>query len=266
MSKTTTPQIRVGVGGWSYEPWRGTFYPAKHAQKRELEFASRQLTTIEINSTYYGSQRLESFIKWREETPDDFVFSVKAPRFATQRKVLSEAGESIERFFETGVLALGPKLGPINWQLLPSTKFEEHDMRGFLSLLPKRIDSVELRHAIEVRNDSFCDRAFVALAKEFSVAIVLAVDSDYPEIADATSSFCYLRIMGSSESEADGYSSRNLTAWAKRLHALAEGQPVAALRTVGEASVSTPRDVFAYFISGAKIRNPAAATALLQKL
>ena len=266
MSKMTAGQIRVGVGGWSYEPWRGTFYPAKHPQKRELEYASRQLTTIEINSTYYGSQRPESFIKWREETPDDFVFSVKAPRFATQRKVLSEAGESIERFFKTGVLALGPKLGPINWQLLPTAKFDEHDMRGFLSLLPKQVDGVDLRHAIEVRNTSFCDCAFIALAEEFGVAIVLAVDSEYPEIADATSSFCYLRIMGTSDDEADGYSTRNLSEWAKRLHALAAGDPATAFRTTGEAHTSPPRDVFVYFIGGTKILNPAAATALLQKL
>ena len=266
MTKTTAGQIRVGVGGWSYELWRGTFYPEKHPQKRELEYASRQLTSIEINSTYYGSQKLETFVMWREETPDDFVFSVKAPRFATQRKVLSAAGESIERFFKSGVLALGSKLGPINWQLMPSTRFNEPDMRGFLSLLPKRVDGVDLRHALEVRNASFSEPEFIALAKEFEVAIVLAVDSDYPEIADNTSSFCYLRIMGTSEDEPDGYNTHKLSQWAQRLHALAAGEPVKALRTNGEAHTSPPLDVFAYFISGAKIRNPAAAKALLQKL
>ncbi len=161
MNKITASQIRVGVGGWSYEPWRGTFYPEKHPQKRELEYASRQLTSIEINSTYYGSQKLETFLKWCEETPDDFVFSVKAPRFATQRKVLSEAGESIERFFKTGVLALGSKLGPINWQLTPFAKFEEHDMRGFLSLLPKRVDGVDLRTARDRSSQRVFQRARV---------------------------------------------------------------------------------------------------------
>ena len=166
--------IYVGVGGWTYEPWRGTFYPDKLPQKRELEYAASQLTSIEINGTYYGSQKPESFAKWHDETPDGFRFSVKAPRFATNRRVLAEAGESIERFFGTGVMQLKDKLGPINWQLMPTKKFDAADFEAFLKLLPSEVGGRAIRHAVEVRHDSFRTPEFIAMMREHGVAIVLA--------------------------------------------------------------------------------------------
>ncbi len=171
------PRIRIGVGGWSYEAWRGAFYPAGLAQRRELEYMSRKLTSIEINGTYYGSQKPESFAKWHDETPDDFVFAVKGPRFSTNRRVLSEAGASIERFFASGVTALKDKLGPINWQFMPSKKFDAVDFEGFLELLPKKMDGRKIRHAVEIRHASFETPDFVALARQYGVAIVTAGDS-----------------------------------------------------------------------------------------
>jgi uncharacterized protein YecE (DUF72 family) len=180
----TAGAIRVGIGGWTYAPWRGTFYPEKLPQKRELEYAASKLTSIEINGTFYGSQKPQTFIKWREETPDGFVFSVKGPRFATNRRVLAEAGESIDRFFASGVMELKEKLGPINWQFAGTKKFDAADFEAFLALLPKESDGRKIRHAVEVRHNSFHDSDFVALAREHGVAIVLAGDSEYPQIAD----------------------------------------------------------------------------------
>ena len=191
--------IRIGVGGWTYEPWRKTFYPEDLTQKRELEFASRKLTSIEINGTYYGSQKPASFAKWHDETPDDFIFAVKGPRFTTNRRVLSEAAESIERFFSSGVMQLRDKLGPINWQFMQTKKFDPEDFEGFLKLLPKSVEGRAIRHAVEVRHDSFRTPDFVALAREHEVAIVTAGDADYPQIADPTAAFVYARIMGTTE-------------------------------------------------------------------
>ena len=177
--------IRVGIGGWTYEPWRGTFYPEKLPQKQELEFASRRLTSIEINGTFYGSQKPESFAKWRDAAPDGFVFSLKAPRFATNRRVLAEAGASIERFFASGVMELKDKLGPINWQFMPAKKFDPDDFATFLNLLPKSHSGRALHHVVEVRNDSFRTLEFIGLARQAGVAVVMAADSRYPQIADA---------------------------------------------------------------------------------
>src|SRR5689334_7850073 len=187
-------RIRVGIGGWTFEPWRGVFYPEGLAQKRELEYASRQLTAIEINGTFYGSQKPATFAKWHDETPDDFVFGLKAPRFATHRRVLAEARDSIDRFVASGVLELKNKLGPINWQFPPTKQFDADDFGRFLELLPGEVDGQTLRHAVEVRHESFCDEAFVALARKHGVAIVVAGDSKYPQIADPTASFVYARI------------------------------------------------------------------------
>jgi uncharacterized protein YecE (DUF72 family) len=258
-------KIRIGVGGWTYEPWRGAFYPERLAQKRELEYASRQLTSIEINGTFYGSQKPASFRKWRDETPDGFVFAVKGPRFTTNRRELATAGESIERFFTTGVLELGDKLGPINWQLAEYKKFEPEDFAAFLELMPGTIEGREVRHAVEVRHASFRTPELVELARRHGVAIVLAADGEYPQIADATAPFAYLRIMGTRESEAKGYSEAELDRWAERLRALAAGEPTD-LETVAPAGDGTPRDVFVYVISGHKLRNPAAAMALIERM
>jgi uncharacterized protein YecE (DUF72 family) len=263
----TAGAIYVGIGGWTYAPWRGTFYPEKLPQKRELEYAASKLTSIEINGTFYGSQKPHTFVKWREETPDGFVFSLKGPRFTTNRRVLAEAGESIERFFASGVMELKEKLGPINWQFAGSKKFDAADFEAFLALLPKQIDGRTIRHAVEVRHDSFRDPDFIALAREHDVAIVLAGDSDYPQIADLTAPFVYARIMGAQEAEPLGYASRTLDLWVERAKAWAMGKAVKGLETVGKEKASeTPRDVFLYVISGDKVRNPAAAGALIERL
>lgn len=260
-------RIRVGIGGWTYEPWRGRFYPGDLTQKRELEYASRKLTSIEINGTFYGTQRATSFEKWRDETPDDFVFSLKAPRFATHRRVLAEAGDSIERFFSSGVLALGDKLGPINWQFAPTKQFDAEDFDAFLRLLPKGVDGRTLRHAVEVRHESFRHPEFISMLQEHGVAVVVSGDSDYPQIADVTAPFVYARIMGTVEDEALGYSKKALDAWAKRAKQWADGSQPDDLRTVMQTALeSTPRDVYLYVISGHKVSNPDAAMALIERI
>jgi uncharacterized protein YecE (DUF72 family) len=267
MSKASAGKIRIGVGGWTYEPWRGAFYPADLTQKRELEYASRRLTSIEINGTFYGAQKPETFAKWHDETPSDFVFSLKAPRFATNRKVLAEAGKSMERFFSSGVMNLKDKLGPINWQLSPSKKFEPEDLRAFLALLPGAIDGRSLRHVIEVRHESFRSPEFVALAREHRVAVVIAGDSDYLQIADQTASFIYARIMGTREGVEDGYPAEELDRWAARAKAWAAGEAADGLDHVGPSrGDGHPRDVYLYVISGHKVRNPAAAMALIERV
>jgi uncharacterized protein YecE (DUF72 family) len=265
---STTPTIRVGIGGWTFAPWRGIFYPEDLTQKRELEYASRQLTTIEINGTFYGSQKPESFAKWHDETPDDFVFSLKAPRFATHRRILAEAGESIERFIASGVLELKHKLGPINWQFAPTKQFDEQDFDAFLSLLPKEAGGRALRHAVEVRHESFRNEAFVALARKHGVAIVMAGDSKYLQIADVTAPFVYARIMGTSDASERGYDDDALDLWTARMQTWASGGQPAGLETVAKLGTAgkSPRDVFLYVISGFKERNPAAGIALIERL
>lgn len=267
MAEVLQGSIRIGVGGWTFEPWRGTFYPDKLPQKRELEYASSKLTSIEINGTFYGSQKPESFVKWRDETPDDFVFSVKAPRFATNRKILSEAGSSVDRFFASGVMLLGDKLGPVNWQFAPTKAFDAADFEGFLKLLPKEVEGRPLRHVVEVRHDSFRHPDFVALTRLYGVGIVLAVDSKYVQIADRTAPFVYARIMGAAEAEPLGYSASALDLWAEHALALASGTLPEKLETVAppeKKEVAT--DVYLYFISGDKVRNPGAAMALIDRL
>src|ERR1700682_4634748 len=242
-------KIRIGVGGWSFEPWRGVFYPAGLPQKRELEFASRALTSIEINGTYYSTFKPDSWRKWRDETPDGFVFAVKASRFCTNRKILAGAGESIDRFIGQGLTELGDKLGPINWQFMGNKKFEPEDFGAFLALLPKEKDGVGLRHAIEVRSPSFATEAFYDLARKHAVAIVYAKDEDFPEIDQPTADFTYARFMASHEDIETGVTDGELAGFAK------------AARPGAKRG-----DAFAYFISGAKVRNPAAAQALIKRL
>jgi len=260
-------KIRVGVGGWTFEPWRGAFYPEKLPQRSELEYAAGVLSSIEINGTYYGTQKPESFAKWHDETPDDFVFSLKAPRFATNRRVLAEAGASIERFFGSGLMALGDKLGVVNWQFATTKKFEPVDFEAFLKLLPKSVEGRAIRHALEVRNVSFRTAEFVALAREYGVAIVLAGDSEFVQIADLTAAFVYARIMGTVESETLGYSGAGLDLWAGRAKSLASGTVPAGLETVETTrGGKVARDVYLYVISGFKGRNPAAAMGLIERL
>src|SRR5260370_11864138 len=227
-----TGAIRIGVGGWTCEPWRGVFYPEKLQQKRELEYASRQLTSIEINGTYYGSQKPESFAKWHDETPDDFVFALKGTRYATNRRVLAESGQSIERFLNSGVTELKSKLGPISWQFATTKRFDPDDFGAFLKLLPSSVDGLAIRHAVEVRHDSFRTPDFIALARAHRVAVVIAGDSEYPLIADVTAPFVYVRIMGTTETEDLGYSSKALDLWAERAKAWARGDAPPGINSV----------------------------------
>src|SRR4029078_8428051 len=244
--------IRVGIGGWVFKPWRGEFYPEGLPQARELDYASRKLTAIEINGTFYSTQKPESFRKWADETPDDFVFSLKAPRFATHRRVLAEAGESIERFFSSGVTELKGKLGAILCQLHPGKKFEPDDFAAFLALLPRRLDGKPVRHAVEVRHESFLAPPFIALLREFLVAPVLVEVRNPPLLADVTSDFIYARLQRTSEKEKAGYSARALDAWAKRAQTFAGGGAPDDLATIAQGALEPARrDVFIYMISGA---------------
>lgn len=241
--------IRIGIGGWTFAPWRdGAFYPKGLPQRRELEHASRALDSIEINGTFYGSQKPESFRNWHAETPDDFLFAVKGPRFATNRRELAGAGESIARFLSSGLTELGDKLGPINWQFAATKKFDATDFAAFLKLLPPEHDGRPLRHAVEVRHPSFDDPAFFAMARDHGVAVIEDGDSAYPHIAARTAGFAYLRLMGST-AEAPHYPPALLEGWARRIRALAaEG------------------DVFCYIISGEKQWNPLVAQQLAEQL
>jgi uncharacterized protein YecE (DUF72 family) len=258
-------KIHIGIGGWVYEPWRGAFYPKDLPQKRELEYAASKLTSIEINGTYYGSQKPESFAKWREDTPEDFVFALKGSRFCTNRRVLAEAGPSVEKFLTSGLTELRHKLGPINWQFMPTKKFDPEDFEAFLKLLPKELDGISLRHAVEVRHDSFRTPDFIALLREYGVAVITSADADYTQIADVTAPFVYARIMGTQEAEPTGYSETGLARWAKAAQDWAEGGVPEGLETVGPAAPKQKRDVFLYVISGGKVRNPAAAMELIAR-
>jgi uncharacterized protein YecE (DUF72 family) len=267
MSKVTPGTVRIGVGGWTYEPWRGAFYPADLPHKRELEYASRRLTSIEINGTFYGSQKPETFAKWRDETPSNFVFSLKAPRYATHRKLLAEAGKSIERFYSSGVMQLKDKLGPVNWQLAPAKTFEPDDFAAFLALLPRDIGGHTLRHVVEVRHVSFRCADFVAMARAHGVAVAIAGDSDYPQISDPTAPFVYARIMGTRAGRELGYTAEELDRWVARAQAWASGRLPDGLEFAGTArGDGQPRDVYLYVISGHKVCNPNAAMALIERL
>ncbi len=258
--------IYVGVGGWTFEPWRGKFYPKDLPQKRELEFASSRLTAIEINGTYYGSQKPESFRKWHDETPDGFVFTVKGPRFATNRRVLAEAGESIRRFFASGVTELRDKLGPVNWQFMATKKFDPADFEAFLKLLPGTVNGRAIRHAVEVRHDSFKDKKFVALCRKHKVAIVFAADSEFPLIGDVTADFVYARLMGTQAKQKAGYPVKMLKTWAERAHDWEKGASPKASMLLAPAAPKKKRDVFLFVISGAKEKNPAAAQGIIKAL
>lgn len=241
--------IHVGVGGWNFPPWRETFYPASVKARDELAYASRALTAIEINATFYKRQTPTIYAGWRAATPDGFVFTVKAHRATTMRKTKDDMRESIGSFLATGVTALGDRLGAINWQFPPTRRFDVEHMSAFLSLLPPERDGVRLRHAIEVRHESFADPTFTDLLRAHGCAVVAADDEDWPQADAETADFAYVRLQRSAAEEKSGYPARALTAWAKRLQDWA--------RT---------RTVFAFFISGAKERNPAAAQALIKRL
>lgn len=259
-------RIRVGIGGWNYPPWRETFYPPEVKKKDELTYASSQVTAIEVNATYYRTQTPASFARWRDETPDGFVFAVKASRYATNRRVLAEAGESIDHFVRSGLEELGPKLGPLLWQFMPTKRFDEDDFRAFVALLPERVGSLTLRHALDVRHESFCCEAFVALAREHRVAIVCSDSDDYPMIADVTADFVYARLMRARADVVTGYPPQGIATWTAHARAWAAGEPVDAADPVAPAATKHERDAFVFFINGAKERAPAAATAMLELL
>ncbi len=238
--------IRVGIGGWSYEPWRESFYPADLAQAKELEFASRRVTAIEINATFYRTQSAASFKKWAAATPDDFMFSVKAPRAAVQHKDLREAKESIEWFLGSGVAKLGSKLGPIFWQMAPYRKFDAGEMGAYFDMLPEKLNNLPLRHALEVRHASFGCEEFLALARARNIAVATVESAKHPLIVEPTADFAYARLELTQADEPTGYPKPALKKWAKTARAWEKNG-----------------DVFLYFIAGAKERNPAAAVAML---
>jgi uncharacterized protein YecE (DUF72 family) len=258
--------VRTGMGGWSYDPWRETFYPPDVTRKRELEYASRQVTAIEINSTFYRLQKKEILLGWRDQTPDGFMFTTKAGRTTTYRRDLTEARESVERFCG-GVIALAPKLGAISWQLPPTKKFAAEEIETFLSFLPPELRGMRLRHALEVRHDSFACEQFFDLARAANVAVVFADTDEYPSFADVTADFIYGRLMKTVSAEPTGYPKKALSRWAKRARAWAGGGEPEDLPKVTSAKPPVrPRDVFLFFISGAKERAPLAARQLLREL
>lgn len=243
-------KIRIGIGGWSFEPWRGVFYPVGLRQKDEMAYAVSQMTAIEINGTYYSTQSRKSFATWAAAAPAGFEFSAKASRFCTNRKILAEAGPSIEKYMAQGLDELGDKLGPIVWQFAPTKKFDADDFGAFLDLLPDKLQGRKLRHALDVRSESFDDPAFVAMAKSRGMAIVHADHPEYPLIEADSADFVYARVMEAQEELEQGYSAADLDKWAGKVQQWAEDG----------------RDVYLFFISGAKVRNPAAARAVIERL
>jgi len=245
-------RIRVGIGGWTFAPWRGTFFPQGLAHSRELAYASRRLTAIEVNGTYYRTLTPAAFAAWREQTPDGFVFSLKANRFATNRKVLATAREPIERFVASGIAELGDKLGPIVWQFMPTKRFEPDDFEAFLALLPRGVGDLALRHVLDVRHESFLDPRYLPLARRYGCATVHTDAPQFPAIADAGGELAYLRLMRSSGRYATGYAPGDLDAWAQGARAW--------------TALGPRREVFVYFINGDKKRAPAAAQELIRRL
>ena len=245
-------RIRVGVGGWTYEPWRNNFFPPGLAHSKELHWASRQLTAIEVNGTYYSTFKPPTFAKWRDETPDDFVFSLKANRFATNRRLLATAGESIQRFVGSGISELGPKLGPIVWQFMPTKQFDPADFEAFLALLPAQADGLKLRHVLDVRHPSFDTPVYVELARRHGCTTVHTDSEKFPSIIDAQGDLVYIRLMRSEAQRETGYPTEVLDQWARGAHAWTAQGPA--------------RQAFIYFINGAKERAPAAAMELIRRL
>ena len=246
----TETAIRVGIGGWTYEPWRGTFYPDDLPQKRELEYAAQALTAIEINATFYGRQSPKSWENWAATVPEGFQFAVKGSRFIVTRPKLADAGEGIDNFFAQGLTALGPKLGPILWQFAPRRQFNREDIAGFLKLLPNRLEGIDLRHAIEPRHESFRDDRFLDICRDHNAAVVFEDHDEYPRIEADTANFIYARLQRMQEDIPTGYDDKALDSFAELA------------RRWGKDG----RDAYIFMINGAKVRAPAAAQALQQRL
>jgi uncharacterized protein YecE (DUF72 family) len=259
--------IRVGVGGWTFAPWRNNFYPKGLSHAGELAYAASKLTAIEINGTFYRAQSAASFARWRDETPDDFVFTVKGHRAAVNARRLGDSGEALGWFFGSGVLELKHKLGPVLWQLAPYKKFDAGDIAAFLALLPREAQGIALRHAIEVRSPTFLVPEFVDIARKHAVAIVFADSDDYPMIADVTASFTYARLQRSQAEIVTGYAASDLDRWAKVAKTWAAGGGPSDLPRFGtKKAAKKKRDVYVFMISGAKERAPAAALGLIERL
>ena len=261
-------RIRAGIGGWTFEPWRGVFYPPglKHAD--ELAYAASHLSAIEINGTYYSTFRPESFAKWADAAPDGFKFAVKASRFCTNRKILAEMGPSMEKFLGQGIAELGDRLGPILWQFMGTKKFDPEDFEGFLKLLPDKLDGLPLRHVVEPRHESFMTPEFIALCRKYKATICLAEHFTYPLIPDVTGDLVYARLQKGSDDIPTAYPSADIDSWLGRFKAYAAGGQPGDLSYVDAASTApkTPRDVFAFFIHEGKVRAPAAALELTARL
>lgn len=266
MAGISPGRVHIGVGGWDFDPWRGAFYPAGLPRAKQLEYAGQHLTATEVNATFYKLQTPETYARWAKMVPDGFKFAIKGSRFCTNRKVLGEAAEAIGRFCAQGFTELGDKLGPINWQLAPTKRFDPEEIRAFFALLPASQHGLTLRHALEVRHESFRCREFVATAQAAGVAIVYADSEDYPAIPDLTADFVYARLQRTREEEPAGYAEGDLDRWAKVVRGWSAGDSPAGLDYVCEtAAPARPRDVFCFVISGAKVRNPAAAQALIAR-
>jgi uncharacterized protein YecE (DUF72 family) len=282
--------VRIGISGWTYAPWRGTFYPAKLPRDRELAYAANRLSSIEINGTFYSLQRPENYAKWTAETPDDFVFSVKGPRFITHIRRLKDSRLALANFAASGLLRLGRKLGPILWQLPPNFKFDSERIEAFLKILPRDTESAAtlarrhdkrvngrawmktdaqrpLRHAMEIRHASFAVPEFVELLRAYDVALVCADTVEWPRLMDVTSDFVYCRLHGSEELYASGYDEKSLDVWAARVAAWARGgEPVDAERVIKAAGPKrASRDVFIYFDNDVKVRAPFDAQSLMAR-
>jgi uncharacterized protein YecE (DUF72 family) len=261
-------KIFVGIGGWTFEPWRGVFYPKGLPHAQELTYASQRLTSIEVNGTFYRTQSPATFRKWASEVPAGFVFAIKGPRFAVNRRVLKEAGDSIKRFLDSGVTELGEHLGPLLWQFAPTKKFDAADFGGFLELLPQTFEGRTLRHVIEVRHDSFCTPEFVALLRQFAMPPVYTDHVRYPNIADVTADFVYARLQRGRDTIPTAYPPKDIGAWAERLKLWARGRMPDDLPRLDPAAKpkTAPRDVFAYVIHEGKVRAPAGAMALIEAM
>lgn len=242
--------IRCGIGGWTFKPWRGTFYPKGTRQADELNYAASKLTSIEINGTYYRTQTPGSFAKWGEATPDGFQFAIKASRYCTNRKFLPDAKESMEKFFAQEIDHLDDRMGPILWQFMPTKKFDADEISDYVKLFPKELNGLPVRHAIEARHDSFRDDRFFDLLKENDIALVNSDSDKYPKFSEQTASFAYLRLLCAQEDCETGYPVDEIVKWSEQF---------SQWRDDG-------RDVYVYFINGAKVRAPAAAMALIECL
>lgn len=258
--------IRVGIGGWTYAPWRDNFYPKGLVQRRELEYASRHVSAIEINGTWYGAQKPPTYAKWRDETPEGFVFSAKAPQRITMARALAKTGAQVEDFL-AGIATLGDKLGPIVWQFEKGRRVDRGELAEFVAMLPQEMEGRRVRHVLDVRDPGCIDADHLALARRHGMATVFTDSPEHPSYADVTADFVYARLMRSQAQVATGYPDDALDRWAGRAREWAAGgDPSDLPRLAPPVAPSARREVFVFFISAAKERNPAAAMALLRRL